>query len=168
VFTDPAERERLMGMVRGLTNDMLKSDVGAVIGWLASAPEAAGALGAVGYCMGGRPAFYAAAANPRVRAVAALHAGGVITDAEDSPHLSVLRRGLCVYVGVPEIDDHFKAEHEGMLATALHTGGVDHMIEVYAGARHGFTMADLPVYDQPSAERAWRRLETLFAETLKS
>ena len=28
--------------------------------------------------------------------------------------------------------------------------------------------ADLPVYDAPSAERHWRRLETLFGETLKS
>ena len=167
VFSQPPERERLMTLIGALDGAKVRSDVATLVDWLTARPEVDGALGAVGYCMGGRSALLSATANPRVRAVASIHGGGLITEAPDSPHLSVIGSGVRVYVGISQIDDHFTAAHEGALATALHEGGVDHAIETYAGVRHGFTMADAPVYDRPAAERHWKRLETLFGETLK-
>jgi carboxymethylenebutenolidase len=50
----------------------------------------------------------------------------------------------------------------------LTEAGVDHHLEVYTGARHGFTMTDFPVYDEEAAERHWRELITLLDDTLKS
>ena len=38
---------------------------------------------------------------------------------------------------------------------------------IYAGARHGYTMPDLPVYNESAAERHWTEMLTLFDETLK-
>ena len=43
---------------------------------------------------------------------------------------------------------------------------VGYQLELYRGARHGFTVPDNPSYDQAAANRHWSRLTTLFAETL--
>jgi carboxymethylenebutenolidase len=43
---------------------------------------------------------------------------------------------------------------------------VEHRHDLYRGAAHGWTMADVPVYDEAAAERHWRELITLFATTL--
>jgi carboxymethylenebutenolidase len=43
---------------------------------------------------------------------------------------------------------------------------VHHVVETYAGARHGFAVPDLPVFDQGAAERHWTALFTLLQETL--
>jgi len=44
---------------------------------------------------------------------------------------------------------------------------VDHCHELYAGAAHGWTMTDFPIYDATAAQRHWRRLIALFEETLR-
>jgi carboxymethylenebutenolidase len=38
--------------------------------------------------------------------------------------------------------------------------------EVYAGAAHGYSMADTSMYDEAGAERHFRVLQDLFARTL--
>jgi carboxymethylenebutenolidase len=43
---------------------------------------------------------------------------------------------------------------------------VEHRCEIYPGARHGFTMADFPVYNEQAAERHWRDLFALLDDTL--
>ena len=39
--------------------------------------------------------------------------------------------------------------------------------EVYADARHGWTVADSAAYNQPQAERAFTKLTELFGEALR-
>ena len=43
---------------------------------------------------------------------------------------------------------------------------VTHRAELYEGARHGFTMADLEVYDEQADERHWRELLGLLGRTI--
>ena len=43
---------------------------------------------------------------------------------------------------------------------------VDHVIENYVGMAHGWCVPDHSVFDAAGAERHWKRLTTLFAETL--
>lgn len=57
------------------------------------------------------------------------------------------------------------APEAGRLATALREGGVDHAMETYAGAAHGFTMKDLPVHEA-AADRHLQRLSGLLREVL--
>ena len=53
-------------------------------------------------------------------------------------------------------------------ATRVVTGSnVANEVTIYAGARHGYTMPDLPVYDEGAAERHWTEMLALFDETLK-
>jgi carboxymethylenebutenolidase len=46
----------------------------------------------------------------------------------------------------------------------LADAGVDHLIETYPGARHGFAIPDHPVFDPGAAERHWAALFKLFDE----
>jgi carboxymethylenebutenolidase len=52
------------------------------------------------------------------------------------------------------------------LQQALREANVEHRCEIYPHVRHGFAMADFPVYDQVAALRHWREPFTLFDEIL--
>ena len=54
VFTDDAERAKLMGLIKQLTPDVVVRDAGAWLQFLSQQPQVKGSkVGAVGYCMGG-------------------------------------------------------------------------------------------------------------------
>ena len=42
------------------------------------------------------------------------------------------------------------------------------LFEIFEGARHGYTMKDLSVYDEAAAERHWRETFALFDIALKT
>ena len=109
----------------------------------------------------------AAAAHPqRIAAAASFHGGNLATDSPMSPHLGAARIKAFVYVAGADKDGSYPPEQAALLEKALADAGVPHRCEIYAGALHGWTMADFPIYDEAAAERHWRQLLTLFAERL--
>jgi carboxymethylenebutenolidase len=50
---------------------------------------------------------------------------------------------------------------------ALAAWGGTYESEVYEGAYHGWTVPDSPVYNEPQAERAFRKLTELLGEALR-
>jgi carboxymethylenebutenolidase len=162
-FEDPVTRGQIMGLMGATTQDMTERDTAVFLEML----DVAGAVGTVGYCMGGGRALLAAAAYPdRIGAAASFHGGNLASDAPDSPHLRVGSIKGRVYVASAGVDRSFPPEQSARLAQALRVGGVDHAIENYVGMAHGWCVADHGVYDAVGAARHWRRLETLFAEAL--
>lgn len=126
-----------------------------------------GAVGTVGYCMGGARALNAAAKYPdRIKAAASLHGGNLAADAPDSPHRQCATIKGRAYIGVAGVDRSFPPEQSARLAEAFRNAEVDHIIENYVGKGHGWCVPDNVTYDQEGAERHWLRLETLFRETL--
>jgi len=168
VFTDPAKREALMTKVRGIDRDMKVSDTAAFLDVLAARPDVRGPrFGVTGYCMGGNAALTAAGAYPdRFAAIASFHGGNLATDAPDSPHLFLGEVSGEVYVAGAVEDSSFPDEQKARLEAALTVAGVDHRVETYAGAKHGFAVPDLPVYDEAAAARHWNATFVLFAERL--
>lgn len=166
-FGDPAERDRLMGMVRSVTGAMVASDAGAYLDFLAAQPQVAGTkVGTTGYCMGGRMSLTTAGHHPeRVAAAASFHGGQLASDAPDSPHLVAGRIAGTVYVAAAADDPSFPREQEARLEAVLTDGGVDHTIETYPAA-HGFAVPDNPTYDADAAERHWAALTELYRATL--
>lgn len=165
-FAEEATGQKIRGMMAGTTQAMTQADTAAFIEVLSQ--EGAGPIGTVGYCMGGARAINAAAAHPgRIRAAASFHGGNLASDAADSPHRNADRLKARIYVGVSGIDKSFPPEQSARLAEALRVAEVDHIIENYVGKAHGWCVPDHSVYDEEGAERHWRRLETLFAETLR-
>jgi carboxymethylenebutenolidase len=53
------------------------------------------------------------------------------------------------------------------LDEALTAAGVDHVVETYAGLRHGWVPADMPVHDPAGAERHFRALTSLYERALR-
>ncbi|MDR3417268.1 MAG: dienelactone hydrolase family protein [Nevskia sp.] len=164
---DPAERKRMMGKYQSLDQARIDADVRALLSWAEGelGPQAPAA--AVGYCMGGRYALTAAAEASRVVLAASVHGGNLAPESGDGPHLRLKGIAARVYVGVAAIDPTFGAAEEGRLACALREAGVDHIIETYAGAVHGFAMNDLPTHHAAAYQRHWTRLSALLAEAFQ-
>ena len=57
-------------------------------------------------------------------------------------------------------------EHIETFEQALQAAGANYHAEVYEGARHGYTMADLQVHDEAASERHFGELRALLKRTL--
>jgi carboxymethylenebutenolidase len=88
------------------------------------------------------------------------------TEKPDSPHLFVKGVTGRVYVAGAIEDASFPEEQKERLEKALTDAGVNHLVETYTGARHGFAVPDLPVFNPTAAERHWTTLFGLFQEAL--
>jgi len=168
VLADPKLMGELMKLVGSLDRDKKVSDAGAFIEFLSSRPDVKGnRFGSTGYCMGGNASLTAAGAFPgRFAAVASFHGGNLATNQPDSPHLFVNNITGRVYVAGAIEDGSFPEEQKNRLEKALTEARVDHLVETYPGARHGFAVPDVPVFDPTAAERHWAAMFKLFGETL--
>lgn len=170
VFDDPAERQRLMSLVQSLTTDMIVSDAGAFLEFLAARPEVSGTrVGTTGYCMGGRISLIVAGHYPdRIAAAASFHGGRLAAaDDPDSPALLADRIRATIYVAAAAKDPSFPPEQHHRLEQALTTAGVTHTIQAYPAA-HGFAVPDNPAYDQAADQQHWTALTNLYATALHS
>jgi carboxymethylenebutenolidase len=165
-FSEESSKARIRAMMQTATQALTAQDGAAFIEAL-EAEGVTGAIGTVGYCMGGARAITAAAHYPeRIKAAASFHGGNLASDAEDSPHRLADRIKARIYVGVAGVDNSFPPEQSARLAEAFRTGGVDHIVENYVGMAHGWTVPDHSIYDKDGSERHFKRLLTLFEETL--
>jgi carboxymethylenebutenolidase len=127
-----------------------------------------GPIGVTGYCMGARLAVRTSGQFPgTVGAVGGFHGGGLVTDADDSPHLAVAHSTAEFVFGHADRDHSMPLEAVGLLEEALRAAERPHLNEVYAEAAHGYTMADTSAYDEAGAARHFKELEGLFARTLR-
>lgn len=167
-FSDEGERNRLFGLMRGLTADMSVRDAGAFLDFLASRKDVSGTkVGTTGYCMGGRISLTVAGHHgERIGAAASFHGGNLAVDSDPaSPHHFAKNVRANVYVGGAENDASFPDEQRDRLAAAYTTADVSHTIETY-GALHGFAVPDNPPFNSDAAERHWTAMANLYATSL--
>jgi carboxymethylenebutenolidase len=166
---DPAERapfmEKLRPMMQQLTPELIASDSQGYLDFLTEVARAPFAI--TGYCMGARLGWRIATAHPdRVMALAGFHGGGLVTDTEDSPHHSAGELTAEVYLGHADNDPSMTLENIVTLEQALDGAEVTYRSEIYAGAAHGYTMADTSMYDEGAAERHFDALFALLNRTI--
>ncbi|MBD0860593.1 dienelactone hydrolase family protein [Gordonia sp. zg691] len=159
-----------MPRARTLTPDTVRPDLIAYLDALRALPGVSDRpVGVTGYCMGGRLALNVAAARPSdVAAVGMFHAGGLVTDDRDSPHLHLV--GIDAFVLAIHADKDRSLPHTAVaqFEHALTSSGVTHAATVYPGASHGYTMSDLPAYHHEACEHHFAELEALFRRTLST
>ena len=164
---DDALRERMMGLMNGLTIPMVMDDVEAMVAFASGQPGAdAGRIGTVGYCMSGQFAINAAVRIPQVKAAASIHGTYLVTEAEDSPHLAARKSSAELYFACAETDRWAPLETVAALAKALEADGARAEVEIYPGAEHGFSFPQRALYQKQGAERHWERLNTLYRRNL--
>lgn len=166
---DPEKRGELLAKIRPLMDELtperIESDGEAYLNLLEEVGR--GPIAITGYCMGGRVGWRIATAYPgRVAALAAFHAGGLVTEDEDSPHVSAGKLYAEVYLGHADNDQSMTPEHVSTLEQSLEEAGIRYRSEVYEGASHGYTMSDMPVYDEAAAERHFQELFELLDRTI--
>ena len=158
-----------MSRVGALTPRLAERDIPAYVDALRALPGVAdGSIGVTGYCMGARLAVRAACLRPGdVAACGGFHGGGLANEDADSPHhrLSEARAEFCF--AHADGDRSMTPEAIARLEQALDDAGLTHTNEVYAGAAHGYTMADTSAYDEAAAERHFVALRALLDRTLK-
>jgi len=166
---DPAQRDpffaRLRPAMAQLTPERIASDGAAYLDYLGTLAKQPFAI--TGYCMGGRVGWRIAATHPeRVAALAAFHAGGLVSDEQDSPHLSAGAISAELYLGHADNDQSMTPEQVATLEQALAQAGVRYRSELYEGAAHGYTMSDTAAYDEAAAERHFTELFALLDRTI--
>src|SRR5262249_39260576 len=130
--------ESVRPLIHSLTPERIVADGAAYLDHLGAIARAPVAI--AGYCLGARVGSRIAAARPRRgAAVAGSHAGGLVPDASDSPHLSAGRLRAEVYLGHADNDAGMTPDDVAALDRALEQAGLRHRTEVYAGAAHGYT-----------------------------
>lgn len=151
-----------------LSADLAERDNAAYLRALRSLPGVTpGPVGVVGFCMGARLAVRAAGRNPEtVAACAGFHAGGLVTDAPDSPHLELPTARAEFLFGHADNDRSMTPENVADLDAALAGAGLTARNEIYAGAPHGYTMADTSSWNEDAFTRAFASLRDLFARAL--
>ncbi len=167
-FSDEKERNRLFALMFTLTNDRVVADAGDFADFLLARPEVRGnAIGAHGYCMGGRMTLVAAGGlGDKLAAAASFHAAMVAVPGDpNSPHLAADKIRAAVYVAGSIEDAGFTEEHAALLRDALTSAGVRNTVETWPG-HHGFAVPDQPVHDPALEERHWETLASLYGERL--
>jgi carboxymethylenebutenolidase len=126
-----------------------------------------GKLGISGYCFGGSLGLRMAARFPeRVTCLASFHAGNLATDAADSPHLLLRKVKAELYFGHADNDKSLPPDQIERFQQALEETPLRYETEVYKGAAHGFTMRDLPAYNEQALKKHWKKVAELFTRTL--
>ena len=122
-----------------------------------------GLVGTHGYCMSGPYSLAAAARFPdRVAAAASYYGTWLVSENEESPHLTLAKAKGELYIACAEHDElapqPMVEELKGLFARSGNGGE----LEMYMGVHHGFAFPTRWCFDKPAAERHWERLIALY------
>lgn len=168
-FRDPGMRDALMPFARTLSPETCVTDGTAFVDWLDGQDEVdtGRMIGSIGYCMTGSYCIRLAAAMPgRIGAGCSFHGGGLVTEADDSPHRLLNQTMAGFLIAIAANDDERSPDEKHVLREAFDAAGLEAEIEVYEGALHGWCVPDSDVYHEAQAERAWSRMLALFERRL--
>lgn len=149
------DRERAYALMKALQPDAVLADLQSTLSALKALPACTGQVGALGYCMGGRLAYLAAAQLPIARAVA-YYGGGI------QNQLALAPRVACpMQFHHAEHDAHIPLEAVDAVRTAM--AGKAAEFHLYPGAEHGFNCWARPSYHAGSAALAHGRTLSFLA-----
>ncbi len=157
------DRQRGVALMQGLHAADMVGDITLTSNALQALPEVGGRKrGALGYCMGGRLA-YLAAAGGLVDAAVPFYGGGIQALLDRA---AGLRCPLQFHYA--EHDDHIPPEAVARVraAVAASPAGPASEVHVYPGAHHGFNCWSRASYHAPSAALAHGRATAFLAQQL--
>jgi carboxymethylenebutenolidase len=155
-----AEREQALSLMRSLTPDQAEADMNASLAALKTHPACTGRVGALGYCMGGRLAFNAAALCG-VEAAVAYYGGGIANQLALAEKIQVP-----VQFHYAEVDASIPPEAVAATQAAMAQAPAAAQAEFhhYPHAQHGFNCWARAAYHPASAALAHGRSLTFLAQ----
>lgn len=163
-----AEQARMRAVRTKMTIPPVMDDVAAMIAYADTRNAAKpGPVGTHGYCMSGPYSLAAAARYPdRIAAAASFYGTWLVSDAVESPHLTLGKAKGELYIACAEHDELAPLPMVAELKALFETSGNPGELEMYPAAHHGFAFPQRWCYDQPAAERHWERLIALYRRRL--
>jgi carboxymethylenebutenolidase len=163
-----AEHQRMRAVRTKMTIPPVMDDIAAMLAFVEQQEEMKrGPVGCHGYCMSGPYALAAAARYPeRIAAAASFYGTWLISEAEESPHLSLGKVKGELYTACAEHDNLAPLPMVEELRTLFERAGTAGEIELYPGVYHGFAFPQRWCYDKPAAARHWERLIALYRRRL--
>lgn len=164
-----AEMPKAIATMQRVVDAKAMEDVGAAIVHLKSQSNVkAGSVGVIGFCMGGRLTYLAAAHHANDVKCAVPYYGGGIPMGNPSP-LSRTKEIKCpTYLFFGAKDQLIPKEHVDQIKAELTANKVPFQLEVYPDAGHGFFCDDRAMsYNEGAAKDAWDKTKAFFAQHLK-
>ncbi|HEX2886837.1 dienelactone hydrolase family protein [Vineibacter terrae] len=163
-----AEHTRMRAVRTKMTIPPVMDDIAAMLTFVdASSEVRKGPVGCHGYCMSGPYALAAAARYPdRVAAAASFYGTWLVSDAVESPHLTLAKAKGELYIACAEHDELAPPDMVKELQGLFQRSNAKGELEIYPGVHHGFAFPQRKVYDKPAAERHWERLIALYRRQL--
>ncbi|MBC7983391.1 MAG: dienelactone hydrolase family protein [Candidatus Obscuribacterales bacterium] len=161
--------KHMFDLMHGLSIEMVMRDTQAMLDYVDKQSQAkASSLGGVGYCMSGPFIFSACGTFPdRFKCGASIYGVSLLTKQADSPHLLADKIRGEMYFACAETDKYAPKEMVDELEAYLKATKLNHRVEWYLGAEHGFAFPQRAgIYHKQSAERHWERLFALFDRNL--
>ena len=165
-----AERRRMRAVRTEMTIPPVMDDVAEMLAFVDRQEDVGkGPVGCHGYCMSGPYALAAAARYPeRIAGAASFYGTWLVSDAEESPHLSLGNVKGELYIACAEHDHVAPLPMVEELRTFFERSGAAGEIELYADVHHGFAFPERWCYDKPATERHWERLIALYRRMLET
>ena len=165
---DSAEWARMRAVRTKMTIPPVMEDIADMLSFLQAQTAAKpGPVGVHGYCMSGPYALAAAARYPeRIAAAASFYGTWLVSDAEESPHLTLGKAKGELYIACAEHDELAPLQMVAELRALFDESGNSGELEIYPGVHHGFAFPQRKIYDKPAAERHWERLIALYRRRL--
>jgi carboxymethylenebutenolidase len=157
----PDEAEQKM---MALSMDEAEKEMRGAVDYLAGHEQAEGErAGAVGFCLGGGLAVWAASINPKVAATVSYY----YAMPHGKPDFSKIQGPVLGHFGTG--DQMVSVDDAKQLQRELQDAGVEAEFEFYDGAGHAFfnDTNRLGTYDRDHAERSWSRTIDFLREHLK-
>jgi carboxymethylenebutenolidase len=165
---DETRKQQVLAPLNKLTDQMVIDDTADLLAFLdRGEPVKKGAIGSIGYCMGGRHVFRAAEHFPdRFRAGASLHGTALVTDAPDSPHLGMKKARGEMYCGYAEKDPWTPPATIKAVADIFRGAEARYREVIHPGADHGYALPDRDIHDKQAANRDWEIIFAMFRRQL--
>lgn len=162
------EHTRMRAIRTKMTIPPVMDDVAAMMKFLETQEGVKpGPIGVHGYCMSGPYALASAARYPdRVAAAASFYGTWLVSDAVESPHLTLGKAKGELYIACAEHDELAPLPMVAELKLLFDQSGNPGELEIYPGVHHGFGFPDRKIYDKAAAERHWERLIALYRRRL--
>jgi carboxymethylenebutenolidase len=163
-----AEHTRMRAVRTKMTIPPVMEDVADMFSYIDTQSEVKpGAVGCHGYCMSGPYALASAARYPeRIAAAASFYGTWLVSDAEESPHLTFAKSKGEIYIGCAEHDELAPLPMVDELKDLFESSGAKGELEMYPQVHHGFAFPGRTIYDQAAAERHWERLHAIYRRQL--
>jgi carboxymethylenebutenolidase len=154
-----ADRRKALALVERLDRDRAIADIAAAAAFLHGRPECTGAVGALGFCMGGGLAF-AAAAKGNFDCAICYYPTAIETALDPAPRID------CPMVLHFAEDDDYVPAAAAAKAREAFAGRPDVEVYLYPGTRHGFNRPNGGDYDKPAALMAHSRSIALLRKVM--